>query len=519
MKLARIGLYQLASVTGRHSAYLVELLEQERLPHTALSRLPAPGEFDLLLRAGGPGALSAEERDFVAAGGRLLAFALDEGPEGKGKAFGAGHAAIKGQPLRFFAGSQLRGADLERGSATAAETSAPLVQEFVLGRGRLIHITIDLPDTAVRIQQGVGLAETDRPSAPDGTAETADAILKADDTTTLDWVEDRVRSVTGQPYFPLAHADRWRQWLVEEIVGIVAPRVLLRPAAWPIGAPAVIHLSLDSDDNVAEHAETTLALLDALDVHATWCELEGGYGPQIQARVHAAGHEVALHFNALATEGGVWSHQDFTRQLSQHSRSAPYAPVSNKNHYTRFEGWDEFYDWCTEGGIRLDGSRGPSKMGNRGFLFGTCYPYRPAAFDPNAPRHRVYSLTFQSADIDFEQQRWGDGSVVGPLIDEVLAVGGCLHLLNHQRWLHKCPPVREALAQALRLARARGMATMTAQQIADWIDALRAVRIGVAGNNVAVENLPPDAVLEELSVSGARRVLPAARDGAVQLVS
>jgi hypothetical protein len=519
MKLARIGLYQPASTTGRHTPYLVELLEQERLTFTGLSELPATGEYDLVLRAGGQDALSSDEIDYISAGGRLLAFSLEEGPEGKAKSFGQGHAAVKGQPLRFFAGRQLRGASLERGSATAAETSAPLVQEFAIGRGRLIHATIDVPDTIVRIQQGVGLLSQDRPSAPDGTAETAEGILKADDTTTLDWIEDRGKTATGQPYFPLAHADRWRQWLVEEIVGIVSPRVLLRPAAWPGGAPAVVHLSLDSDDNDSEHAETALALLDALDIRATWCELEGGYGPEMQKRVHAAGHEVALHYNARPEENGVWSEEAFVRQLARHNAAAPVPAVSNKNHYTRFEGWDEFYIWCDAGGIRLDGTRGPSKMGNRGFLYGTCFPHRPAAFDPAAPRHRVYSLAFQTADIDFEPQRWGDSSIIGPLVDEVMAVGGCLHLLNHQRWLHKFASVREALTRALSLARSRGMASMTGRQIADWTDALRAVRIAAAGNGVVAENLPSDAVLEVLSADGLRRLPPPAPDGAVQLAS
>lgn len=519
MKLARIGLYQPASVTGRHTPYLVELLEQERVTYTVLSSLPSVGEFDLVLRAGGPDALSSDELAFVSTGGRLLAFSLEEGPEGAAKSFGQGHAAVKGQPLRFFAGRQLRGASLERGSATAAETSAPLVQEFSIGRGRLIHMTIDVADTVVRLQQGVGLAAQDRPSAPDGTAETAEGILKADDTTTLDWIEDRGKTATGQPYFPFAHADRWRQWLVEEIVGIVSPRVLLRPAAWPGGAPAVVHLSLDSDDNDLAHAETALTLLDSLGIRATWCELEGGYGAEMQRRVHAAGHEVALHYNALAMEGGVWSEETFARQLARHNAHAPVNAVSNKNHYTRFEGWDEFYQWCDAGGIRLDGTRGPSKMGNRGFLYGTSFPHRPAAFDPGAPRHRVYSLPFQTADIDFEPQRWGDSSIIGPLVDEVMAVGGCLHLLNHQRWLHKFASVREALTRALSVSRSRGMVAMTGKEIADWIDALRAVRVTSAGNGIVAENLPAGMVLEVLSADGTRRLPPPAPDGAVQLAS
>jgi hypothetical protein len=518
MKLARLGLYQLPSSTGRHTSYLAELLEQERLAFTLLSDLPAIGDFDLVLRAGGSGKLDQVDLDYLSAGGKILAFALDAGPSGNAKQFGRGHAAARGKPLRFFEGRQLHEASLERGSATAAESSAPLVQEVSVGRGKLIHLTVDVPDTIVRLQQGRGLATSDRPSAPDGSAQTEDGILKADDTTTLDWIEDRATTSTGQPYFSLAHADRWRQWLVDEIVSAVAPRALVRPASWPHGAPAVLHLSLDSDDNEAEHAETVLDLLDELDIKATWCELDGGYGPQMQRRVHEAGHDVGLHYNARKEEGGVWSEAAFATQLARHNAGAPVPAVSNKNHYTRFEGWDELFAWCDAGGIRLDGTRGPSKMGNRGFLYGTCFPFRPARYQPGTGQHRVYELCFQSADIDFEPKAWGDSSIIGALVDEVVAVGGCLHLLNHQRWLHKMAPVRSALKLALATARSRGMMTMTGREIADWLDGIRAVSITAAGNDVAAADLPAGAVLEVLTTRGSRR-LPPAQDGLTRLAS
>lgn len=518
MKLARLGLYQLPSAHGRHTPYLAELLEQERLAFATFSDLPAVGDFDLILRAGGTGELSQDDLDYLGAGGKMLAFALDAGPSGKAKPFGQGHAAAKGKPLRFFEGRQLNEATLERGSATAAESSAPLVQEIVLGRGKLIHVTVDVPDTIVRLQQGYGLATRDRPSAPDGSAQTEDGILKSDDTSTLDWTEDRATTATGQPYFSLAHADRWRQWLVDEIVAAVAPRVFVRPAAWPHGAPAVLHLSLDSDDNEAEHAETVLKLLEELDIKATWCELDGGYGATIQRRVHEAGHDVGLHYNARKEEGGVWSEAAFAKQLAHHNAAAPVPAVSNKNHYTRFEGWDELYSWCDAGGIRLDGTRGPSKMGNRGFLYGTCFPHRPARFEPGTGQHHVYELCFQSADIDFEREKWGDSSIIGPLVDEVVAVGGCLHLLNHQRWLHKMEPVRSALKLALATARSRSMVIMTGREIADWLDAIRAVEVAAAGNDVVAADLPAGAVLEILTTRGSRR-LPPPQDGLTRLAS
>ncbi|MBB6097495.1 hypothetical protein HNR42_000912 [Deinobacterium chartae] len=504
MPVARIQVLISSLFSQRFSAYLPELLEQEGLHFARTERVPHPLEVDLLIRASDAPTLSEAEVAFLMAGGRLLAFALEQGPAGAARPLPPGHARIDGERLRFFEGRALPGADHAHGEA--GEPRAPLVQELRVGAGTLLHLSVDVADTVVRLQQGHGPVERDLPSAPDGSAETEDGLLKADDGMTLDWLEDRRLTPGGQPYFAVAAADRWRRWLLQEIVRAVSPLPVARLAYWPAAAPAAFHLSLDSDGNDPAHAASTLAFLAGLGLRATWCELEGGYGPELQRAIHAAGHEVALHYNALEREGGRWGGDAFAAQLERHNAQAPARATSNKNHYTRFEGWDELFAWCDAGGITLDGTRGGSKMGNRGFVFGTCHPYRPARADRSGARHALFELGFLSQDMDLDAARWGDSSITGPLLSEVEAVSGCAHLLCHPAHLHAHAPVRDALEAALRLARARGFLELTACEIAAWSRARRATRLTPRAGGLQVSGAPQGAVLELLRVGSVRQI-------------
>src|SRR5690606_27671477 len=123
----------------------------------------------------------------------------------------------------------------------------------------------------------------------------------------------------------------------------------------------------DSDINKDDHAYTTLELLQEVGLQTTWCMLEPGYSKPIYEQVKAAGHELAFHYNGLEAQKGIWSEEEFARQLQWLKDAADIQEVtSNKNHYTRFEGWDELFAWCEKYGIAADQTRGPSKKGNVG---------------------------------------------------------------------------------------------------------------------------------------------------------
>src|SRR5207244_1010884 len=121
--------------------------------------------------------------------------------------------------------------------------------------------------------------------------------------------------------------------------------------------------------------------LQAADVLSTWCVIEPGYAPDVIRAIRDAGHELALHYDAMSA-GHQWDETEFTRQWEKLTvLFGGERPVSNKNHYLRWEDDTEFYGWCERHNIQLDQSKGASKTGEAGFNFGTCHPYFPLAPD------------------------------------------------------------------------------------------------------------------------------------------
>lgn len=369
------------------------------------------------------------------------------------------------------------------------------LQVFPVGNGRLYRWSVDIWNTIVRLQQGKGPVLEDGAPACDGTGALNDNILKADDQAAVDWELDRLTTETGMPYFAYPYADLWREAFLGSLLeAIVADgKTLPFIGYYPDGISQVLMVSHDSDQNKDQYAEATLELLAEVGLNTTWCMLEPGYGKPIYERVKEAGHELAFHYNGLESQKGIWSEEEFARQLQWLKDAADLESVtSNKNHYTRFEGWGELFEWCERNGIAADQTRGPSKKGNVGMLFGTSHPYFPISWANDGNRmYDVLEMSFLTQDL--ELSTLSDNSVIRPFLEQVKRVHGVAHFLYHQVHIHNWEAVRNSIRKLVAEARQLGFDFWTGKKVNDWERYRRSLKAGVGEDgNIRLEGPSSD---------------------------
>jgi hypothetical protein len=378
-------------------------------------------------------------------------------------------------PLHFFNGTPVQATDATVLAAVldvhGRETARAAVTEKSTGKGRCLLIAPDLPGTVVRIQQGMGVTR-DGVSAPDGTAPVGDSVLKSGDGGVLDWIFDRqpVPGAPGLQAFLQPIADQWRELLLRAIFHAVESAQVILPLLWlyPRNLPALAHLSHDTDLNEPELGVRLLEVVAEAEIHSTWCVILPGYAPELMEQIKQAGHELSMHYDAMS-EGCPWSHELFHQQWQDLVKLFGSEPVSNKNHYLRWEGDVELFHWCQEHGIGLDQSKGASKTGEAGYNFGTCHPYFPVDFEGRTLD--VLELCTPTQDLEI----FGPRALLSPLLQASLRSHGILHLLFHPAHIHK-PGVADALLEAVATAKTAGMEWWTAAQINAWERARRQVR-------------------------------------------
>jgi hypothetical protein len=180
---------------------------------------------------------------------------------------------------------------------------------------------------------------------------------------------------------------------------------------------------------------------------------------------------MALHYNALDKDGGIWGKDALFAQAAWLRDAAEIAEIaSNKNHFTRWEGTVDFFRWLEEAGIGSDQSKAPSKKGDVGFLFGSCLPWRPLDLD-NARFLDVIEIPLQTQDL------WltAPAAIAGPIVDQAIAHQGVAHFLFHQVHLLREPEVGAAFRDVVAAGRARGLEWWTGAEISAWTRQRRSI--------------------------------------------
>lgn len=361
-----------------------------------------------------------------------------------------------------------------------ASRDVDLLQRFAVGQGTIERFSVNIPVAIVALQQGLEPVLKDGLPAADGSAALDEGILKADDGMALDWEWDRLHTETGQAYLAYPYADYWREVIIGHLLETIVSKGMTLPLIgyWPDGVKSVATISHDSDGNLDEYAWSTLELLRHHQLQSTWCMLEPGYSASVYHRIQQDGHELALHYNSLQLDNRIWDQAEFNRQLQWLQGAASSDSIrTNKNHYTRFEGWGELFRWCEEAGIVVDQTRGPSKGGNVGFLFGTCHPFFPIAWSEEDNRlYEVLEIGFLTQDMGIGLP-WADDSIIAPLLARTMSVEGVAHFLFHQIHIHTKPAVVEAFNRVVREARQAGFVFWASAQIYEWEMRRRRIRI------------------------------------------
>lgn len=528
MKMAKVGVLVESEMAARKwkyglnvfEKYVEEILQHVGISYRSVSKLDAVSlqEFDILIVAcsqenGSKASILwsyAEQGGTIISYGGINALAIQFGYIQSGET-GPGYAEIvptrSGQPgaLRFLSANPW----IEAGDTTLeaavhctyrpagtiklgrpdGPAIGPALQSFDVGLGSIHRWTVNIPLTIVHMQQGTGPVLDDGVPADDGSANVNEDILKADDRIAMDWKLDRVHTETGIPYFPWPYADYWREALLRHVLQCALDKDMTLPFTgyWPEGISQIATISHDSDLNQDEHALATLKLLDECQIQTTWCMIEPGYSSHIYEEVKQAGHELAFHYNSLEKDNGKWDEEEFNRQFSWVKHATGMEQMTtNKNHYTRVEGWGELFQWLERNGISSDQTRGPSKKGNVGFLFGTCHPYFPIAlFDEKNRFYDVLEVGFQTQDLDLGHL--ADNTVIEPFLQQALAVNGVAHFLFHQVHIYTREEVRDAIRMLVAKAREMGFTFWKSKQIQDWTRLRRSVRITACEEDGNVE--------------------------------
>jgi len=343
------------------------------------------------------------------------------------------------------------------------------------GKGRALQFAVDIALTVRHVQEGRYVDQDGIPPA-DGLSPIDDGILKCEDGLVLDWTRDRrvVSPAHKIAAFMVPVADAWRRILVSclEMIADQCSIPIKRAWYWPGGNDFIAMISHDSDGNDEKLARHLLLEVGRAKIHTTWCVQAPGYSKSLCDEIVAQGHEIALHFDAISYPKGkqqdtagmasLFTREVLEKQLGEvRKRTGHDTFYSNKNHYTRWAGRVQFFEWCEALGLRADQSKGPSKCGTLGFPFGSCHPWQPVR--GNGTLIGCIEISFQSQDFGLQ----GPADTVDDILAAVKQANGVAHVIFHPAHSGRAD-VNNSMHGFIARAKELGAAFMTSQQIAEW---------------------------------------------------
>lgn len=303
--------------------------------------------------------------------------------------------------------------------------------------------------------------ETDAVGPGDGSAETDDGILRAEDGMMLSFEEDRQKQDSAAaPVFDQPFADSLRDLWVRCILQACAARGVCPPILWqwPNNAESVATTSIDCDELELELLARAGQALSKFGIKATWMVPTPGFSHEAYRALRKTDHGIGLLFSP---EGEEFCEDQLRIQSLTIARAAGLAtPSCLRPVNGQWRGSTHPYLLAEEGGYRAVLSKGGRQAGTAGFLFGTSRPFMPRKRGGRAIR--VLEIPYA---IFSPGQATPDASVPH-LIEQSVKHYGCLHIV------HALSCVRdeqfERSAQNLHLLmRQRGIAMLSPQVLID----------------------------------------------------
>lgn len=439
MRLARIAVFNAPGDV--YACYSTEVLTQLGLPFTRLEpgfwkELP---QYDILI-LNGYGELQPSEAEgleaWVQGGGCVIAIGSVWGCAGLfGVTTSEGHPsrdilANPGQEsevwpesfdsIRFFGGVYVQSA-IARDLVQTLSGHAALTERRA-GTGAAILFAPHVGASLARMAMGRSV-EADGIGPNDGSANLDDGTLRAEDGVALSFDLDRTTAPDGSRYFGVPHADGLRELLMRTLMR--ASDFLQAPIGflwyWPLAAPGVAAVTVECEEASLENMVAYQRWFQVYGTAACWLVRQPGYPREAFRELRRWGHEIGLLFTC--DEGTGWQAEKLKIQ------SVAVCRVSGSPHLRsvrpaqgRWKGYADFYQFCSQAGIRVSHCKGGRMPGTQGFAFGTSMPFMPQKRDGHP------FGCFEVPYLICEPGLLATNDVIDAVVERTAAVSGCVTL-------------------------------------------------------------------------------------------